>query len=246
MAPTLFVSDLHLSPARPHLVAAFHEFVAGPARSASALYVLGDLFDVWLGDDQLREPLASAVAGALGELPGLGVPVYLQCGNRDFLLGEHFAQACRATLLPDTAVHDVQGTPTLLMHGDLLCTDDVEYQRFRAYWKDPKRRRRLLARPYFVRRVIATVMRFGSRRATAAKSEVIMDVNADAVIAAMREHRVTRLIHGHTHRPARHALTVDGRPCERWVLADWYRAASYLRVDDSGVEPKVMEAQDRK
>src|SRR5439155_400947 len=159
MAPTLFVSDLHLSPARPHLVAAFHEFVAGPARSANALYVLGDLFDVWLGDDQLREPLASAVAGALSELPGLGVPVYLQCGNRDFLLGERFAQACRSTLLPDTAVHDVQGTPTLLMHGDLLCTDDVEYQRFRAYWKDPTRRHRLLARPYFVRRVIATGMR---------------------------------------------------------------------------------------
>jgi UDP-2,3-diacylglucosamine hydrolase len=132
------------------------------------------------------------------------------------------------------------------MHGDLLCTDDVEYQRFRAYWKDPERRRRLLARPYFVRRVIATVMRFGSRRATAAKSEVIMDVNADAVIAAMREHQVTRLIHGHTHRPARHALTVDGRPCERWVLADWYRAASYLQVDERGVDPHVMEAQDRK
>jgi UDP-2,3-diacylglucosamine hydrolase len=246
MAPTLFVSDLHLSPARPHLVAAFHEFVAGPARSAKALYILGDLFDVWLGDDQLREPLAAAVAGALRELPGLGVPVYLQCGNRDFLLGERFAQACQATLLPDTAVHDVQGTPTLLMHGDLLCTDDVEYQRFRAYWKDPKRRRRLLARPYFVRRVIAAVMRFGSRRATAAKSEVIMDVNADAVVAAMREHRVTRLIHGHTHRPAHHQLTVDGKSCERWVLADWYRAASYLRVDDRGVEPHVMDAQNRK
>jgi UDP-2,3-diacylglucosamine hydrolase len=245
MTPTLFASDLHLSPARPHLVAAFHEFVAGPARSAKALYLLGDLFDVWLGDDQLREPLAAAVADALRKLPGLGVPVYLQCGNRDFLLGERFAQACGATLLPDAAVHDVQGTPTLLMHGDLLCTDDVEYQRFRAYWKDPERRRRLLARPYFVRRVIATVMRFGSRRATAAKTEIIMDVNADAVIAAMREHRVTRLIHGHTHRPARHALTVDGRPGERWVLADWYRAASYLQVDERGVEPKVMEAQDR-
>jgi len=245
MAPTLFVSDLHLSPARPHLVAAFHEFVAGPARSAKALYILGDLFDAWLGDDQLREPLAAAVAGALGELPASGVPVYLQRGNRDFLLGERFARACQATLLPDSTVHDVQGTPTLLMHGDLLCTDDVEYQRFRAYWKDPERRHRLLARPYFVRRVIATVMRFGSRRATAAKSEIIMDVNADAVTSAMREHNVTRLIHGHTHRPARHALIIDGRACERWVLADWYRAASYLRVDASGVEPHVMEAQPR-
>ena len=246
MGPTLFVSDLHLSPARPHLVAAFHTFVSGPARSAKALYVLGDLFDVWLGDDQLREPLAAAVAGALGELPKAGVPVFLQCGNRDFLLGERFAQACEATLLPDIVVHDVQGTPTLLMHGDLLCTDDVEYQRFRAYWQDPKRRHRLLARPYFVRRVIAAVMRFGSRRATATKNEVIMDVNADAVIAALHEHHVRRLIHGHTHRPARHQLTVDGQPCERWVLADWYRAASYLRVDEHGIEPHVMEAQGRK
>jgi UDP-2,3-diacylglucosamine hydrolase len=245
MAPTLFVSDLHLSSARPHLVAAFHAFVGGPARSAKALYVLGDLFDVWLGDDQLREPLAAAVAAALAELSGRGVPVFLQTGNRDFLLGERFAQACRATLLPDAIVHDVQGTPTLLMHGDLLCTDDVEYQRFRAFRQDATRRRRFLAQPYFVRRMIAAVMRFGSRRATATKSEAIMDVNANAVIAAMREHRVWRLIHGHTHRPARHELTIDGQPCERWVLADWYRAASYLRVDDRGIEPQVMEGQGR-
>ena len=240
MSPTLFISDLHLSPARPQLVAAFHTFARGPARSAAALYVLGDLFDVWLGDDQLREPLAAGVAGALAELPALGIPVYLQCGNRDFLLGERFAQACRATLLPDAVVHDLYGIPTLLMHGDLLCTDDVDYQRFRAYWKDPKRRRRLLARPYFVRRMIAAVMRFGSRRATAAKREQIMDVNAGAVVAAMREHRVTRLIHGHTHRPARHDLTVDGLPCARWVLADWYRVGSYLEVSPDGITPHTV------
>jgi UDP-2,3-diacylglucosamine hydrolase len=240
MSPTLFISDLHLSPARPTLVAAFHAFVRGPARSAAALYVLGDLFDVWLGDDQLREPLAAGVAGALAELPPLGIPVYLQCGNRDFLLGERFAQACRAKLLPDTAVHDLYGTPTLLMHGDLLCTDDVEYQRFRAYRQDPKRRQRFLARPYFVRRAIAAVMRFGSRRATAAKREQIMDVNAGAVVAAMREHRVTRLIHGHTHRPARHEVLVDGRSCERWVLADWYRVASYLKVSPDGITPHTV------
>ena len=239
MAPTLFISDLHLSPARPHLVAAFHALLAGPARSAQALYILGDLFDVWLGDDQLREPLAKSVADALSELGTRGVPVHLQCGNRDFLLGEAFAKASKATLHPDVIVHDVQGTRTLLMHGDLLCTDDVEYQRFRVYWKDPARRRRALSRPYFLRRIIAAVMRFGSRRATAAKSEAIMDVNADAVVAAMREHGVTRLIHGHTHRPARHALVIDDRACERWVLADWYRAASYLEVTATEVSPRV-------
>jgi UDP-2,3-diacylglucosamine hydrolase len=240
MSPTLFISDLHLSPARRPMVAAFHAFVGGPARRAAALYVLGDLFDVWLGDDQLREPMAADVAAALAELSASGVPVFLQCGNRDFLLGERFAQACRAKLLPDTVVHDLDGTRTLLMHGDLLCTDDVEYQRFRAYWKDPVRRRRLLARPYFVRRIIAAVMRFGSRRATAAKREEIMDVNSGAVVAAMREHGVTRLIHGHTHRPARHELTVDGRACERWVLADWYRVASYLEVSPDGIAPHTV------
>jgi UDP-2,3-diacylglucosamine hydrolase len=241
VAPFLFASDLHLSPARPRLVEAFHALVAGPARYAGALYLLGDLFDVWLGDDQLREPMAAEVARALAELPGLGVSVFLQPGNRDFLMGERFANACRATLLPDEVVHDVHGTRTLLMHGDLLCTDDIEYQRFRAYWQDPTRRDRLLSRPYFVRRMAASAMRFGSRRATAAKDEVIMDVNADAVAAVLRKHRVTRLIHGHTHRPAYHELVVDGHSCERWVLADWYRAASYLRIDANVIEAQIVD-----
>ncbi len=234
-APTLFISDLHLSRDRPALVEAFHAFVAGPARGVAALYVLGDLFDAWLGDDQLREPLASSVAGAFAGLAASGTPVYLQRGNRDFLLGERFARAAQATLLDDTAVHSVQGMSTLIMHGDLLCTDDVDYQRFRAYWQSPARRRRLLALPYFVRRGIAAFFRATSRRATANKPEIIMDVNADAVAAALREHRVARLIHGHTHRPARHELIVDGRACERYVLADWYERASFLRVDRESV-----------
>jgi len=233
-APTLFVSDLHLSPERPELVATLHSLLRGSARGAAELYVSGDLFDVWLGDDQLREPLAADVAGALAGLAASGTPVYLQRGNRDFLLGERFARASGATLLPDAVVHDVQGTPTLIMHGDQLCTDDLDYQRFRAYWQDPVRRRRLLALPYFARRGIATVFRAASRRATAGKAEVIMDVNADAVASALREHRVARLIHGHTHRPARHELVVDGRTCERYVLADWYTTGSYLRVDAEG------------
>jgi len=240
MPATLFISDLHLSPARPQIVAAFHALLDGPARGAAALYVLGDLFDVWLGDDQLREPLAAAVAHALAELAGSGVPLFIQRGNRDFLLGERFARECRATLLPDRVVHDIQGTSTLLMHGDLLCTDDVEYQRFRAYWQDPARRHRVLARPYFVRRTVAGLMRFGSRRATGAKPEVIMDVNSDAVAAELREHGVSRLIHGHTHRPARHELTVEGRACERWVLADWYRVGSYLEVSSDAITPRTI------
>lgn len=234
-APTLFISDLHLSRDRPELVDAFHALVSGPARGAAALYVPGDLFDAWLGDDQLREPLPSGVARAFAELSASGTPVYFQRGNRDFLLGERFARAAGGTLLEDAVVHDIQGTPTLIMHGDILCTDDVDYQRFRAYWQDPAHRRRLLALPYVVRRGIAAFFRATSKRATAAKPESIMDVSAGAVADALRAYKVGRLIHGHTHRPARHALTVDGRACERYVLADWYKTASYLRVEETAV-----------
>jgi UDP-2,3-diacylglucosamine hydrolase len=239
-APTLFISDLHLSRERPALVEAMHALIAGPARGATALYVIGDLFDAWLGDDQLREPLATGVANALAGLAASGAKVYLQRGNRDFLLGERFARAAGATLLPDAVVHDVHGTRTLIMHGDVLCTDDVGYQRFRAYWQDPVHRRRLLALPYIVRRGIATLFRATSRRAIATKAEAIMDVNAGAVADALRAHGVSRLIHGHTHRPARHELTVDGIACERYVLADWYSVASYLRVDEAGVAPCTL------
>jgi UDP-2,3-diacylglucosamine hydrolase len=235
MAPTLFISDLHLSADRPELVAAFHALLRGPARGAAGVYVPGDLFDAWVGDDQLREPLAARVAEAFAELADYGTPVYFQRGNRDFLIGERFAHAARTTLLPDEVVHDLHGTRTLIMHGDQLCTDDVDYQRFRAYWRDPVHQRRLLALPYFLRAGGVGFVRAMSRRATARKPPVIMDVNADAVAGALRRHGVTRMIHGHTHRPARHELVVDGRACERYVLADWYGSASYLRVDESGV-----------
>jgi len=239
MPRTLFISDLHLSATRPELVAAFHEFTRGPARGASALYVLGDLFDLWLGDDQLRDPLAAGVAKAFAELSQAGTAVYLQHGNRDFLLGERFAKASGATLLADAVVHELHGTPTLIMHGDQLCTDDVGYQRFRAWWQDPVRRRRFLALPFFVRRGIAAALSAGSRRAIENKPEAIMDVNAEAVGAALLERGVTRLIHGHTHRPARHEHNVDGRVCERQVLADWYRKASYLEVSKDGMTPRM-------
>ena len=234
--PTLFISDLHLARERPALIEAFHALTRGPAAGAAALYALGDLFDAWVGDDQLKEPVAAGVAAAFAALSASGTRVYLQRGNRDFLLGERFAEASGATLLADEVVHDLYGTRTLIMHGDQLCTDDVDYQRFRAFWQDPARRRRALAVPYFARRGVAGLMRAASRRATAAKPPPIMDVNADAVAAALRKHGVARLIHGHTHRPARHEIVVDGRLCERYVLADWYRNASYLTVDASGCE----------
>src|SRR5215472_14051140 len=181
MPPTLFISDLHLSSDRPELVAAFHALLRGPARGAAALYALGDLFDVWVGDDQLREPLASGVAAGFSALAASGTPVFFQRGNRDFVLGERFARASNATLLPDEIVLDLHGTPTLIMHGDQLCTDDVAYQRFRAWWRDPARRRRVLRLPYFVRRGGAVFLRAMSDRATKDKPQAIMDVNAQAV-----------------------------------------------------------------
>ena len=234
MRPTLFISDLHLSPVRPQLVAAFHAFCRGPARAAAALYVLGDLFDAWIGDDQLREPLAAGIAADLESVAAAGVTVSVMRGNRDLLLGTRFCEAAGATLLPEEIVVDLGGAPTLLLHGDELCTDDVAYQRFRAWSRDQARQRRFLALPYFARRMAVAWMRRKSRQETATKTPVLMDVNEHAVAAAFRAHGVTRMIHGHTHRPAHHDLVVDGRACERWVLPDWYDRGSYLEVDAAG------------
>ncbi len=235
MRPSLFVSDLHLAPRRPALVAAFESLCAGPARDAAALYVLGDLFDAWIGDDQLREPLAARVMASLRAVADAGVPVAIMRGNRDLLLGERFASAAGARLLPEQIVVDVAGTPTLLLHGDELCLDDDAYQRYRAWAHDASRQRRFLALPYILRAAFVRWMRRRSRRETARKSDAIMDVSARAVADAFRRHGVRRMIHGHTHRPARHALEVDGRACERIVLADWYDRASYVEVDAAGI-----------
>ncbi|MET0917699.1 MAG: UDP-2,3-diacylglucosamine diphosphatase [Burkholderiales bacterium] len=234
MKPTLFISDLHLSPARPALVAAFESFCAAPARAAAGLYVLGDLFDQWVGDDQLREPMAARIAAALRGVADSGVPVGIIVGNRDFLMGKRFADAAGATLLPEQIVVDVAGTPTLLMHGDELCTSDVAYQRFRRISHDRRWQRSFLALPYAVRRGVANWLRRKSREATANKPEDILDVESSAVDTAFRKANVARIVHGHTHRPAHHRLVVDGRACERYVLADWYDRGTYLEFDADG------------
>jgi UDP-2,3-diacylglucosamine hydrolase len=231
--PTLFLSDLHLSPERPALVDAFRTFCAGPARNAAGIYLLGDLFDYWIGDDQLREPLAAEVATALKEVVASGVAVGVVTGNRDFLLGDAFADASGITLLSAPLVVNVAGTPTMLLHGDELCTADVAYQRFRRYTHDARWQRRYLALPYGLRRGIANWLRRRSQSATSGKPENIMDVTPQAVESAFRDADVIRMIHGHTHRPARHHLVVDGRECERFVLADWYDRGSYLEFDAS-------------
>ena len=182
----------------------------------------------------MREPMAARVGSALRGVAASGVPVGIIVGNRDLRIGPRFAEVAGATLLPERIVVDVAGTPTLLMHGDEMCTSDVAYQRFRAFTHDRRRQPYFLALPYAVRRAIGGWLRRKSRDATASKPEAILDVEPSAVDAAFREANVARIIHGHTHRPARHQLVVDGRPCERWVLADWYDRGSYLEFDAEG------------
>jgi UDP-2,3-diacylglucosamine hydrolase len=240
MKPTLFISDLHLAPAYRASVAAFQRFAAGPAREAAAVYVLGDLFDWWVGDDQLRSRFFRRIGEALRGIADAGVPVHVARGNRDFLIGERFAKAVGATLLDEHTVTAVAGVETLLTHGDELCTDDVAYQRFRARTRSEAWQHSILRKPYLVRRGIAAALRLGSRRATASKDESIMDVNAATVADAFRVHGVTRMIHGHTHRPGRHVHLVDGIERERLVLAAWHGEGRYLAVGEDGVQEHAV------
>jgi UDP-2,3-diacylglucosamine hydrolase len=240
MKPLLFLSDLHLASDRRKAVAAFHAFCAGPARDAAAVYILGDLFDSWIGDDQLTERFSAAVVKSLRDVTRAGVPLYVAHGNRDFLLGPRFAAATGATLLRERELLNVTGVPTLVSHGDELCTGDIAYQQYRARIRNPETQRRLLRLPLFVRRLIARWLRRKSRNATSLKPESIMDVDAMAVAGTFRDFGVTRMIHGHTHRPATHQVEVDGRPCERIVLSDWHDRGHYLEVDASGVRRREI------
>lgn len=218
---SLFISDLHLAAERPRATELFLRFARDRARQAEALYVLGDLFDAWIGDDD-GGPLATAVRGALSELTAAGVAVSFQGGNRDFLIGAQFVGATGVRLLPDHAVIDLYGVPTLLMHGDLLCTDDLDYQQARRMLRNPAFVADFLAKPLPARAALAAEYRRRSGEATSLKAEDIMDVNTDAVAQAMRAHGVRRLIHGHTHRPAIHDLSLDGTAAQRIVLAEWH------------------------
>ena len=237
----LFVSDLHLDAARPGITRLFLDFLAGEARSAEALYVLGDLFEAWVGDDDPGEPGAS-VCAALKSVADSGVPVFLMRGNRDFLYGQRMAERCGATLLPDPCVVDLHGVPTLLMHGDLLCTEDTAYQAFRRQVRDPAWQANFLAQPLAARQAFAAQARAASREHQQGASESIMDVTPAAVAETMARFGVSRLIHGHTHRPAMHALLVDERPAQRIVLGDWYDQGSVLRLDGDGLSLDALPA----
>ena len=232
--PTLFISDLHLAPERPQITEQFLRFTRSTAAGADALYILGDLFEYWVGDDDLEDPLNGMVSSALSALVAAGTAVFLMRGNRDVLLGSDFATRCRATLLDDPVLVNLYGTPTLLSHGDALCTDDVDYQRFRLYARDPGNQQKFLAQSLEARREQMRGMRAQSETSKQQKTEAIMDVAPAAVEALLRQHGYPRLIHGHTHRPARHSHAVDGQTCERWVLNDWYDSGGYLRCDAAG------------
>ncbi|MEI2781786.1 MAG: UDP-2,3-diacylglucosamine diphosphatase [Candidatus Competibacter sp.] len=230
---TLFVSDLHLDPARPAITALFLDFLARQAGRADACYILGDLFEAWVGDDDDAE-LGRTVAGALRALADSGVPVHFLHGNRDFLIGERFAAAAGVRLLPESEAIDLYGEPVLLLHGDTLCTDDTDYQAFRAQVRDPAWQARLLELPLAQRRALAGQLRETSQQATQLKETAITDVNLEAVDGALRARGIRRMIHGHTHRPAIHEWMLDGQPARRAVLGDWYDRGSVLRCDVTG------------
>jgi UDP-2,3-diacylglucosamine hydrolase len=230
---TLFVSDLHLDAASPAAGEQFLQFLAARARDAEALYVLGDLFETWIGDDD-DEAYRARICTGLAQLGARGVPCYVMHGNRDFLLGQGFEARSGARLIADPLLIRLYGQTVLLTHGDALCTADHAYQRLRGVVRAPRWRRRFLSLPLAVRRALAERARSGSRRHTEQVAENIMDVDPRAVEAAMRACAVHCLVHGHTHRPAVHEFSLDGAPARRIVLGPWHQAGSCLAWDAAG------------
>lgn len=235
---TWFISDLHLSPARPDIAGLFQRFLQSQAQHADALYILGDLFDAWIGDDDTSDFVA-AVQAALRQLTDSGVPVYFIAGNRDFLIGQRFAQITGVQLLDEPSVIDLYDTPTLILHGDTLCTDDISYQRFRKIIRQRWLQKLLLALPLSLRMRIANELRAASKTQQPLSEQQlkIMDANEHAVREQFIQYDVQCMIHGHTHRPAIHQHRLpNGETAERIVLGDWYTQGSFLKVTASGRE----------
>ncbi len=238
---TLFISDLHLDDRRPETTALFLDFLQREAPAADALYILGDLFEFWLGDD-VPSRCSEQVAGALVQLKDQGVPGYFLHGNRDFLLQQDYASSAGLTLLPEEHVVDLYGEKVLLMHGDSLCTDDIPYQQFRAMVRNPAWQQDFLSRRPEERLQIALQARDASAEHKGNVSMDIMDVNQAEVISAFERHGLERMIHGHTHRPATHTLQVKGQAAQRIVLGDWYEQGSVLRVSPNQYELAFLPA----
>ena len=238
MSQALFISDLHLSAERPEANEQFFRFLGDEAERAQALYVLGDLFEYWAGDDELKDsradPLAADVAAGFLSLSKQGIQVWIMHGNRDFLVGKGFLAASGAQLLDDPSVIKFAGKRFALLHGDTLCTDDHDYQAWRLTARSAAWQREFLAKSLPERHAAIGALREKSKQVIAAKPAEIMDVNQEAVREMFRHLKLQHMIHGHTHRPARHEHQVDGTRCERWVLPDWYGRGGYLALDDVG------------
>ncbi len=232
---TLLASDLHLDGTLPEAIAQFESFLSGPARSAEALYILGDLFESWVGDDD-DDPDRDRVCKALRGLGRAGVACYVCHGNRDFLMATGFEQRTGCRILPDPTIVERHGDRVLLTHGDALCIDDTAYQRLRSVVRTVSWQRHFLRLPLATRRLLAEAARAGSRSHTGTMTSDIMDASQSAIVDVMRACQVRTMVHGHTHRPAFHEFTVDGVAARRMVLGAWYEHGSYLRWDAHGFE----------
>lgn len=240
MPITLFIADLHLDKRYPQAVTAFLEYLSHlEKQQVDALYILGDLFEYWLGDDCADQTAGRIADGLKAYHEATGTPLFYLHGNRDFLLGEAYAKRCCIRLLPEHYVIDLYGVKTLILHGDTLCTDDVAYQQFRQTLRDPQWQRKVLHLPAWLRRLKALQMRRQSKKANREKDDTIMDVTAKTVHTLMREYGVTQMIHGHTHRPALHQFSLDDKACRRSVVGDWYTQGSVLIVDQH--EQRLIE-----
>jgi UDP-2,3-diacylglucosamine hydrolase len=231
----LFISDLHLCASRPHITTAFLSFLKNTATTANTLYVLGDLFEYWAGDDDINSAFHQQIITAFRSLADSGVKIFLMHGNRDFLINQGFCTAAKVTLLKDPTLIELHGQRTLLSHGDDLCTDDVTYQSFRHQVRDKDWQTEFLNLPLAVRKKQIEAIRTRSDQEKSQKSAQIMDVNPDAVSALLQTYYYPKLlIHGHTHRPNQHQIQIDEHHITRWVLGDWYEQGSYLICDPQG------------
>jgi len=232
---TFFIADIHLCAQEPAITAGFLRFLQGDARQADALYILGDLFEAWIGDDD-PQPLHAQIAAALHELHQQGVPCFFIHGNRDFLVGRRFARSSLMQILPEKKVLELYGRRVLILHGDTLCTDDAGYQNFRKKVRNPLIQKIFLALPLKWRLAIAAKMRADSKASNSEKSQAIMDVNPQAVLSEMQNHGVEWMIHGHTHRPAIHDVALADKTGHRAVLGAWHEEGSMIKVSADAVE----------
>ncbi|MFT4926023.1 MAG: UDP-2,3-diacylglucosamine hydrolase [Phenylobacterium sp.] len=242
MSHTLFISDLHLSPQRPDITQAFFTFIRAKITSdCDALYILGDFFEYWIGDDD-HNSFNTSIINAIKSVSAR-LPVYFIHGNRDFLIGETFAKSCNMTLLPEQLVINLYGRKTLILHGDSLCTLDTEYMKFRRKSRSKWWQTTMLMLPLFIRRKVAENARKKSQQSQQGKDMEILDVTPYEVINQMTKHQVDSMIHGHTHRPAMHFMDDNDPPTQRIVLGDWYEQGSYLIASEGGNELVTMAFQ---